>query len=554
MTKEDIELLANDVKNKMIINNYLHTKLERMKFYNILAKETMTKSLLNKNIPPITLFNKYNEIVKNDFDKIKGEYENIYLKYDSLKENYIKDDMFMESTISQKKIEEFILDNLIIERNSIINLLRKSINLSKEFHLVREQIRDNLVDIRKGNRESEKILNDFQQNILYESKKCNKFNNKIKKYECKKQKIKNNIRLLEKYIKEIKGYPINFISDKNLLSEIESTKENVVKPGNNINRKSLKKHYKSDKFNLDDTDYKVKSQSTKIIFDTFIKVENLFDISSEEGEEVKIIDDELHSDEDTNFEAKIKNKKKISTNYINQITQIVPKIDFNLINFNKPKLEKEIDIYSFERRNYNCGNIEYKIKHLTRKIKKLKNKKKILQQKESIMKDYVQKLKVKYNDIKSLIYIKTTYDIKTNDFVTQSLQKNLKNKNENAADILNDKTILESIIIEEDEDPSHIFNFDYNNEKSDNDKKETKDTKNYDMEENIKIKKIKNINKSNKKRSMKQFKKQFSMNIKRKKNKIELKELKNYNNLPVSILKKNKTNFKIDRTTRAKSK
>ena len=122
---------------------------------NILAKDNMTKCLLDKNIPPITLFNKYTEIIKNDFDKLKMEYENIYLKYGSLKDEIIKNDISIEATISQKKNEEFILDNLIIEKNNIINLLKKSINLSKEFHLVREKIRDNLVDTKKIKRNIE---------------------------------------------------------------------------------------------------------------------------------------------------------------------------------------------------------------------------------------------------------------------------------------------------------------------------------------------------------------------------------------------------------------
>ena len=358
-TKEELELLAKDVKKKMIINNFLHFKLERMKYYDILAKDTMTKCLLDKNIPPITLFNKYTEIIKNDFDKLKMEYENIYLKYGSLKDEIIKNDISIEATISQKKNEEFILDNLIIEKNNIINLLKKSINLSKEFHLVREKIRDNLVDTKKGNKESKNITNDFQQNILYESKQCNKFNNQIKKYELQSQKIKNNIKLLEKYIEKNKGNTHN--SDTNLITTIGLPKGNILKSGKNT------KNHNKKQFDFDDN-------LTKRIFDTFIKVENLFDISSEEGEEEKIIDDELHSDEDTIYEEKTKSKNKLSTNYIDQIALTIPKIDFNLINFNKQRVDKEIDLYSFERRNYNCGNIDKKIKEVNKKIIKLKNK------------------------------------------------------------------------------------------------------------------------------------------------------------------------------------
>ena len=521
-TKEELKLLAKDVKKKMIINNFLHFKLERMKYYDILAKDTMTKCLLDKNIPPITLFNKYTEIIKNDFDKLKMEYENIYLKYGSLKDEIIKNDISIEATISQKKNEEFILDNLIIEKNNIINLLKKSINLSKEFHLVREKIRDNLVDTKKGNKESKNITNDFQQNILYESKQCNKFNNQIKKYERQSQKIKNNIKLLEKYIEEN-----THNSDTNLINTIGLPKGNILKSGKNT------KNHNKKQFDFDDN-------LTKRIFDTFIKVENLFDISSEEGEEEKIIDDELHSDEDTIYEEKTKSKNKLSTNYIDQIALTIPKIDFNLINFNKQRLDKEIDLYSFERRNYNCGNIDKKIKEVNKKIIKLKNKLNLYKQKESTMKDYIKKLKEKYDDIKSLIYTKTTYNIKQYDFLSESLQKSFKNKgiNEDNVDFLNEKT-LESIILEEEEYNNNIFNFESNNEKSDNDKKETKDTKNYDVEESKKIQKI-IINKNKKIRN---FKRQLSFGD----NKF-INELKEFKNLPVSILKKNKVNYKSGRS------
>ena len=122
----------------------------------------------------------------------------------------------------------------------------------------------------------------------------------------------------------------------------------------------------------------------------------------------------------------------------------------------------------------------------------------LYKQKESTMKDYIKKLKEKYDDIKSLIYTKTTYNIKQYDFLSESLQKSFKNKgiNEDNVDFLNEKT-LESIILEEEEYNNNIFNFDSNNEKSDNDKKETKDTKNYDVEESKKIQK-KIINKKKK--------------------------------------------------------
>ena len=63
-SKLQLELLAKYIKEKMVLNNCLHYKLEKYKYYNTLSKEIMTKYILNKNIPPISFLNQYNEIIK----------------------------------------------------------------------------------------------------------------------------------------------------------------------------------------------------------------------------------------------------------------------------------------------------------------------------------------------------------------------------------------------------------------------------------------------------------------------------------------------------------
>ena len=202
-SKVELELLAKYIKEKMVLNNCLHYELEKYKYYNILSKETMTKCVLNKNVPPISFFNEYTDIIKKDFDKLKIEYENMYLKHNLLEEKSKIAYGFRETDLFKKENEEFILDNLNIEKDNIINSLKKSINSSKLYHLVREKIRDNFIDTREGNKESEKLKIEYQQNMLYECKKFNQYKNEIKKDEYKIKVLNNNIKLLEKYIKKI---------------------------------------------------------------------------------------------------------------------------------------------------------------------------------------------------------------------------------------------------------------------------------------------------------------------------------------------------------------
>ena len=39
-SKVQLELLAKYIKEKIVLNNYLHYKLEKYKYYNTLSKET----------------------------------------------------------------------------------------------------------------------------------------------------------------------------------------------------------------------------------------------------------------------------------------------------------------------------------------------------------------------------------------------------------------------------------------------------------------------------------------------------------------------------------
>ena len=87
-------------------------------------------------------------------------------------------------------------------------------------------------------------------------------------------------------------------SDENRSQGDEGKKYTKKKSGGLNLKKSLNKVNKTEK------------KRNKIIKE-FQKVEDLFNSSSEESENEKLIDDELHSDDETVFEKKINNEKKL---------------------------------------------------------------------------------------------------------------------------------------------------------------------------------------------------------------------------------------------------
>ena len=272
--------------------------------------------------------------------------------------------------LSQKKNEEFALEYEILEKNDIINSLKKSIKLSKEYRLFREPKRERFVDEKKGNKEAENVKTELHQNMLYELKRSNKFINKIKNYELAKNKILKNIELLNNYIGS------NKISNCEVLSEQKKEKKRPKYQSTlMIQEGSFQpKNYKDDILeNNSDDDRRNKNLSklkNKVIQD-FIKFEDFLDISIEEGESEEIIDDELHSDDESNFENRIKPIKKLSVNYLKNITNTIPSLNLKQIIFNIKKKEDDVDSYSLEGKRYLNKNVFSKVRDMKKKLKKL---------------------------------------------------------------------------------------------------------------------------------------------------------------------------------------
>ena len=481
-----IKKLADTANKRMTINKYLLKKLEIYQNYNKLTKEILNKCFTEKKELPLVLFNNYTKTIQNDYEKIKKDYDNIYSKFNSLLEECRSEVSMGKPVYDQKKNEEFKMDYLIIQKEDIINSLKKSISLSKQFRLFREPKRDIFVNIKKGNKLSEKTANILRETVLKECKKCNKFDNNIKLYNSKIIGISKNIELLKKFIEVHKNFACRPHNSDNKI-DILGNYEKTINLGKKLYIED--KAYNNSDENRDCYTSRKKKRNETIL--QFIRVENLFDLPSEESEDEKIIDDELHSDDETILEGKRKFPKQLTTSYLSEIKKTIPQFNLKQINFNKGKMNGEVDIYSLQRRKkYKSQNIDIQIKEQKKMIDKITYKLEILKQKENIMKDFVKKLKDKYDEIKSMIYQTTVSNITTEDFIIKSLGKcfnegdnNSNNEDEKEDAIIEEKDedkaddTLDEIFGKEVEERPIDLNQDIAKTEIDNDIEETKFTK-----------------------------------------------------------------------------
>ena len=433
----------------------------------------MTKCLSAKNNSSYDIFNTYINEIQKDNDFLKDDYEKKYYpKYQSLLDECFNDMYMGKPVLEQCQNEEFSLDYLKIKSEDIITGLKKSIKQSKEFHLFREPKRDVLIDFKKGDKEIVKTTTELQQNMLYECKKCNKFCNRIKKYDKQIETIKKNIEILKKYLNNENS------KNQNDNISIKNTDNNInmpdIKEDKNIQQKltfkmekdnlkhsinlgffpsgNFQKNNNEEDKNNNDTDRRgvssdrkkrrksgvialkrsikrqvpTKKKRNKIISE-FKTVEELFDVSDEEGEKEKIIDDELHSDDESVFANKIKQTIQLSVKYLDNVKKSIPNINLKQIEYNKLKIVGEADLYSLERRKYKSQNINTNIKELKKKIEKMTDKLNVIQQKEKVMKEYIDKIQDNYVSLKPIVKRPSVYKVRIN-FINKPLfgEENIK--------------------------------------------------------------------------------------------------------------------------------
>ena len=144
-------------------------------------------------------------------------------------------------------------------------------------------------------------------------------------------------------------------SNFEILTKNNEKKKTMPFTERNNNLLEIGKHIDNDNDinNSDDDKRNKKNEKLKNkIIKEFKKIEDILNISEEEGESEEIIDEELHSDDDTFFENKIKITNKISKQYLKNIKSSIPALNLKQIEFNSQKKDEEIDLYSLERRKY----------------------------------------------------------------------------------------------------------------------------------------------------------------------------------------------------------
>ena len=482
--KEKIISLAEDATSKIIKNRIISSQINNYNKHIELIKSFMETYSKNNKLTDngTSKNNNDNSFIKKEFDKflielknniefLKTETNKIRQKYESNNEKYFNID------ISDKRVKEdaFILSYSLTQKLNIIKKLKESIHSSRDYNIFQEPKRETLIDRKIGEENIDSINEDLQRYTLYEIKQFNKYYNKgqrkLKKrnlYNHKIQIFNQIIDYFSQYFPKKENNHIITKSGNNLYNHpntiiIKSKKPNVKKTfknedNENINFYSTLNNTEINPATTNDTEIlnslgnsqtfnytnnisnnypnlfpslslgiskqrnSLKKRKIKIP-----TVEELFDLANNEGEKEAIIDDELHSDEDIVFQPKVKQNKKIITNYLPKVKAIVPKISLSLIEYNKIKIMNEADLYSYNKRQERRGNADENIKIMKNKIKIIKRRCNINQKKLETMKNFVKECE---NDYHRLMAMKVQMSMKVKvDFMKKEFYNiNVKDK------------------------------------------------------------------------------------------------------------------------------
>ena len=493
---------AKQAKIKIFLNNYLKEKLNFLEDYAEKTKKILNECILKKGHESLSIFNNYQNDIKNDNNKLLSEFDKINNKHEILLKSSINDIHIGVPILLEEKNNNFCLRFIEIENNSIIQGLDKSIEQSKKHELIRETIRDSLVDNEKGDKEMEKYITNLQNIMLYELKKCNVFNKKIKKYNLQKKEILNNIQVLNNYISNSKN------SNK-INTQINEGQKDKKKKGKKI--KNIAKIIKSCRQpevklglqdNLSDDENKQKKYKGKNkIINSFKNINDLFNTSIHDIE----LEQEIH-DDDGIYENKFENKNQLSTTYIKQIHKFIPKLKFGLIKYNQ-RNASEIDVYSLQRRKFKHKTLKNQIKEMAKKKESAELRLNNLKKKVEDLEILNNRMNENYKSMKIMVnYNNSISDINPN-FILNSLNKinNNKNEEENKVESKNKQNnSIEDFLnnVEEIEE-------EYIDEKSE--EKDTKDTKKEDEDEKSNIKSTRKFNKFSIKTTIKAYPKNISL-------------------------------------------
>ena len=576
-SKELITKLADEAKIHLNQNKYLLEIIGIFKQQIKTVKNFITNYSLNSNqlSNNCNLALKYKEQLSVLNSKLREEINKNNKKQENILNNIRQDLSLANQTLTQFSVDNFILNNTIDKFNWRIKTLNGNIESSKKYDIFREPKRETEMEIKQSRNTIVLVNLENQQKMLsfcrsYENYKTKniKKEKEIKIYKQKKSIFKNLIKFYGDKLygddnkilddinkkneqnskekvditKRIKTNPVNkkmfpMITKNNLEDKDIATINEKEEDESNLNEKNESKNKINDNendetllnktsliidndtslfkniYNEKDKENAVNKGKRKKI--NILKIDELLDIDNISVENEEIIDDELNSDDEVFFEKKIKPKKKISTDFLNNIKKEVPSINLSQIEFNKLKVINEADAYSLQRRNFEQGNINGKIKNIRLQIKSLSKKVSMNKKKLDAIHNFIEDVKYNYKLLRPIKvqtsaaanpvhYIREKLldaveeSINESEIKEKKLLSDNKFKTEKTAleeGMENDEEIVGSDYSDEDEYIEH-----YGNKDSGSDNKENIENKENENSNNSHTKKM---NKNNKKRDIK---------------------------------------------------
>ncbi len=462
-TDAKTKINQNKILSEQIDNYNKHLQMIKSFMNKYSKNNTITENKPNESEKIKNDFKNYYQQLKKYVEELKEKTKKINQKYETNNDIYFNDASGDNLNYKQIQIDFFILSHSLEQKLNIIKKLKESIHFSKDYNIFREPKRETLTDSRYCDDYIDDINIELQKYALYEFKQFNKYYNRCQKKIKKVNNIKNKINIFNqviKYFEQVihgKAYSDNkqnkqtqilninnknidnnlysnaiiknkrITNKKNYKYEEENNFYNTINPYNyrglnnddfGKNLQDLNEYETEQTFNLGkninnnlfsltsnnnvnkiQTDTK---KNKKINLPNLPTVEELFDLTNNEGEKEAIIDDELHSDDEIVFETKIKSKKKIVVDYLPKIKKVIPNLYLSQIEFNKSKVMNEADLYSYQRRKFQRQNMDENIKMMKKKLKIIKRRCKINEKKCETIKNFAKECENDYNRLKAI--------------------------------------------------------------------------------------------------------------------------------------------------------
>ena len=425
-SKEKIFSLAQMASNKINENKFLIEQISLYENQIKLIKEFFIKcskfegdnSSKEKMIYD-EISNIYN-ILNISYKKINEEKNKYYQKSIAYEDEIFNEDSTLKQKLQRGRIDQFILENQIEEKNALVIKLKeaiKDINPDSLFPPEKKELKvSNDLSLSFLDDKLEYYGKDLtRETLLYNAcnSQCVKFNTKKRKLLKRKELFEKIIQFFEKYLIKVNS---KHYKEDEINNEILNEFVDIANPTNSRNKKDKKIN--------------------------FLTVSQLFDVNNDEGKNEAIIDDELHSDDEVIFEPRVKMQKKVTKDEnLKKIKAQVPGVDLSQIEFNKQKVMNEADLYSLQNREFQAQNIDEQISEMRARNKLIKHKLLVNNKKLISLQNFVNNTKNNYQLLKPLKLQGSVNILRLNP---------LKNKaNNEANDIFNE---IEEIKEEENDD------------------------------------------------------------------------------------------------------